>query len=48
LAVIHAKTDADAERARGALDQAIVIGEAAAPLPLLSHRVTAAGVEVLG
>jgi thymidine phosphorylase len=47
LAVIHARTDADAERARTALDEAIVIGDAASPLPLVSHRVTAAGVEAL-
>jgi pyrimidine-nucleoside phosphorylase len=49
LAVIHARTEADAERARTALDEAIVIGDRAAPLPLLSHRVTAEGVvEVRG
>jgi thymidine phosphorylase len=47
LAVIHARTEADAERARTALDEAIVIGEKAAPLPLVSHRITAQGVEVL-
>ena len=47
LAVIHARTDADAERARTSLDEAIVIGESAAPFPLVSHRVTAAGVEAL-
>jgi pyrimidine-nucleoside phosphorylase len=47
LAVIHASTEADAERARTALDEAIVIGERATPLPLVSHRVSAAGVEVL-
>jgi pyrimidine-nucleoside phosphorylase len=44
LAVIHAKTEADAERARTALDEAIVIGERATPLPLLSYRVSADGV----
>jgi pyrimidine-nucleoside phosphorylase len=47
LAIIHARTEADAERARGALDEAIVLGDRAAPLPLISHRVTAAGVEPL-
>ncbi len=47
LAVIHARTEADAERARGALDEAIVLGERASPLPLVSHRVTAAGAEPL-
>lgn len=47
LAVIHAKTEADAEQARTALDEAIVIGKSATPLPLISHRVTAEGVEQL-
>ena len=47
LAQIHARTAADAERARTALDEAIVIGEHVSPLPLVSHRVTAAGVETL-
>ena len=47
LAVIHARTEADAERARTALDEAIVIGRRATPLPLVSHRVSAAGVETL-
>jgi hypothetical protein len=47
LAVIHARTEADAERARTALDEAIVLGTGAKPLPLLSHRVTAHGAEPL-
>ena len=47
LAVIHARTEADAERCRITLDEAMVLGEHASPLPLLSHRVTAAGVEAL-
>ena len=47
LAVIHARTEADAERARGALDDAIVIGERANPLALVSHRVTKDGEEAL-
>ncbi|HTL06232.1 MAG TPA: thymidine phosphorylase [Gemmatimonadales bacterium] len=45
LAVIHAKSAADVEQARRALDQAIVLGENASPRPLISERVTAAGVE---
>ncbi len=48
LAVIHARTEADAERARTALDEAVLVGESAAPLPLVSHRVTRAGAEPLG
>jgi pyrimidine-nucleoside phosphorylase len=47
LAVIHARTEADAERARTTLDEAIVIGERANPLPLMSHRVSADQVEAL-
>ena len=47
LAVIHARTEADAEQARTALDEAIVIGDRAAPLPLISHRVTAVDSEPL-
>jgi len=47
LAVIHARTQAGAERAREALDEAIVLGESARPLPLVSHRITASGVELL-
>jgi pyrimidine-nucleoside phosphorylase len=47
LAVIHARTEADAERARTALDEAIVIGESSSALQLVSHRITAAGTEVL-
>ena len=44
LAVIHARTEADAERARTTLDEAIVVGERANPLPLVSHRVSSEGV----
>jgi thymidine phosphorylase len=44
LVVIHARTEADAERCRTTLDEAIVLGEHASPLSLLSHRVTAEGV----
>ena len=46
LAVIHAKSAADAELARRALDQAIVLGERANPRPLIAERVSAAGVEM--
>ncbi len=47
LATIHARDAAGVEAGRRALAEAVVIGEAARPLPLVSHRVTAAGVEVL-
>jgi len=47
IASIHARTEDAAARAAAALAQAIEIGDAAAPLPLVSHRVTAAGVERL-
>jgi pyrimidine-nucleoside phosphorylase len=47
IASIHARTDEAAGRAAAALRAAITIGESAAPLPLISHRVTAAGVEPL-
>jgi pyrimidine-nucleoside phosphorylase len=47
LAIIHAKSHEDAERARHALDEAIVLGETASPRPLVSDRVTAKGVERL-
>jgi pyrimidine-nucleoside phosphorylase len=40
LAVIHARTEADADRAREALDGAIRIGERANPLPLIGERVS--------
>ena len=41
LAVIHARTEADADRAREALDGAIRIGERANPLQLIGERVSA-------
>lgn len=47
LAVIHAKSEADAKQARQSLDEAIVIGERAEARPLISERVTASGVEVV-
>ncbi len=47
LATVHARDVAGAEEAMEALSAAIEIGEAAAPLPLISHRVTVAGVEPL-
>jgi thymidine phosphorylase len=49
LATIHARDEAGLEAGRRALDQAIGIADALseAPLPLVSHRVSAAGVETL-
>ena len=48
LATIHARSVADLEAGRTALERAIVIGESAPPpLPLISHRVTVRGVEAL-
>ena len=48
LATIHARTKDDLEVGRASLDQAISISDAAATsLPLLSHRITAGGVENL-
>lgn len=49
LATIYARTAADADRAELALRQAITIApEHCEALPLISHRVTRGGVEVLG
>jgi pyrimidine-nucleoside phosphorylase len=46
LATVYARTVADAERAQDALRRAITIAaEPASPLPLISHRVTSAGIE---
>ena len=48
LATIHARSKEDVEVGRSTLEQAIVIGDSALPaLPLVSHRVTARGVERL-
>src|SRR5687768_2286591 len=48
LATIHARTQSDLKIGADALAKAITIGDAAAqPLPLVSHRVTAGGVELL-
>jgi pyrimidine-nucleoside phosphorylase len=49
LATIHARDAAGVAAGRAALDAAVRIADAVdeAPLPLVSHRVTAAGVEVL-
>ena len=47
LATIHARDDGGARAAAQALAEAIVIGEPAAPLPLISHRITREGVEAL-
>jgi pyrimidine-nucleoside phosphorylase len=48
LATIHARSREDLNVGRSTLEHAIVIGDSAsAPLPLISHRVTARGVETL-
>jgi pyrimidine-nucleoside phosphorylase len=48
LATIHARSEADLAVGRSTLESAIVIGDSAEPpLPLISHRVTARGVEQL-
>ena len=48
LATIHARSREDIEVGRSTLEQAIVIGDSARPpMPLVSHRVTARGVEQL-
>jgi pyrimidine-nucleoside phosphorylase len=47
LATIHARDEAGLVAGRRALDEAITIGDAAAPLPLLSHRITARWEELL-
>jgi len=48
LATIFARSKKDLETARSLLEQAIVISESAPPpLPLVSHRITARGVERL-
>jgi thymidine phosphorylase len=48
LATIHARNPEGLELGRSILDEAIVIGDSPVkPLPLVSHRVTARGVETL-
>jgi len=48
IATIHARDAAGAATGRTVLDEAITIGDArVTPLPLVSHRVTARGVETL-
>jgi pyrimidine-nucleoside phosphorylase len=48
LATIYARSREDIERGRTVLEQAIVLGDSAPPaLPLVSHRITARGVETL-
>lgn len=48
LATIHARSPEDLEAGRTVLEEAIAIGDsAAAALPLVSHRITARGVEAL-
>jgi pyrimidine-nucleoside phosphorylase len=49
LATIHARSEEDLKKGRMVLEQAIVISDSAQPpLPLVSHRITAGGVESLG
>ena len=47
LATIYARSEAAAEQAAHALGAAISIGAAGEPLPLVSHRISAMGVEKL-
>jgi pyrimidine-nucleoside phosphorylase len=47
LASVFARDDAGIATGLDALRRAIVIGEEAEPLPLISHRITAAGVQTL-
>jgi pyrimidine-nucleoside phosphorylase len=48
LATIHARSREDLNAGRSTLEHAIVIGDSASSaLPLISHRVTARGVERL-
>jgi thymidine phosphorylase len=48
LATIYARSKKDLETGRSVLEQAIVISDSApSPLPLVSHRITARGVERL-
>jgi pyrimidine-nucleoside phosphorylase len=48
LATIHAQSKKDLETGRSVLEKAIVISDSAPPpLPLVSHRITAGGVETL-
>jgi len=48
LATIHARSIVDLDVGRSTLESAIVVGDSARPpLPLVSHRVTARGVETL-
>lgn len=47
LATVHARDDAGLAVGAAVLGEAIVLGDGPAPLPLVSHRVTTAGVEVV-
>jgi thymidine phosphorylase len=48
LATVHARSREDLHVGMTTLERAIIIGDSAAPpLPLISHRVTARGVERL-
>jgi thymidine phosphorylase len=48
LGTVHARDEAGAALGLQALRQAIVIGAEGRATPLISHRVSASGVEVLG
>jgi len=49
LAIVHARNENGIEFGMSILEKAITVGDAAeSPLPLVSHRVTARGVEELG
>ncbi len=41
LAVVHARTESDAEQAKKAIEAVLRIGDTASPLPLIQERVTA-------
>jgi pyrimidine-nucleoside phosphorylase len=47
LASVFARDEAGVATGLDALRRAIVIGEQGEPLPLISHRITAAGVQTL-
>jgi len=48
IAAIHARDEKDLEVARAALDSAVTIASRPRPsLPLISHRITVQGVEVV-
>jgi len=47
LGTVHAATSAAADQGLAVLREAIRFGDEARPLPLVSHRITAEGVETL-